>query len=263
MTIYQTYEIRYDYVEIKFDDSLNISTLINNNFTVKDVTGATPITIANPFKAINVTRDFYSITRVLKLWWNFALTTNTNYEITIANLQTLSGTILPNEIIAFSTDGVELPPTSTQIEEPPTREPVEVEDYSIKTVTEVLFTDISASTVDIFKIESIKPDNFNAAYLTADYNEGRIEIIFNAIPAANYISSEFFKVQRKLIGKGISRWEDVNVIVGSDPATKMVVIYMPSDDAITQYAEPYKNYWLPGYKYRLRISENIGSTVNS
>jgi hypothetical protein len=255
MTIYQWYEIREDRVEIKFHDTLDTTTLTNSHFTLTNTTTATPASVANPFQTIVLTRDYFSVARTLYLYWNNAiLNSNSSYSLSITGLKNSIGSTLTTEVITFTTGTLNQPVVSVT---PPTRVPTDVEDYSLKD-TAGLFPDSIISTSDTFYVESIKPDFETAFYLDPSYNEGKIEIIFNAIPAANFVSDEFFKVQRKLITKGIQRWENVSILVTSSPENNLVVIYMPSDDATPLYGEPNKVYWVTGYKYRLRISGNIG-----
>lgn len=255
MTIYQWYEISEDRVEIKFHDSLDTSTLTNAHFTFLNTTTATPVSVANPFKDIVVTRDYFSVARTLYLYWNDGiLSSNSSYSLSIIGIKNSLGVALPTEVITFST--TQLTSNAATVT-PPTRVPTDVEDYSIKD-TVGLFPDSIISTSDNFYIQSIRPDFETAFYLDPSYNEGKIEIIFNSIPAANFVSDEFFKVQRKLITKGVQRWENVSILVTSSPENDLVVIYMPSNDATPVYGMPSKTYWVAGYKYRLRIAGNIG-----
>jgi hypothetical protein len=255
MTIYQWYEIREDRIEIKFLDTIDTSTLVNANFTLLNTTTSTPVSVADPFQPIVVIRDFYSISRTLYLYWQDAkLASHSTYSLTISGLKRTDGSTLTTEVITFSTEDLT---ADVELNQVPTREPADVEDYSIKDVS-TLFPNTIISTSDNFYVVSIKPDFETAYYLDPSYNEGRIEIIFNTIPAANFVSNEFFKVQRKLITSGIQRWENVDILVTSSPENNLVVIYMPSDDATPLFGEPDSVYWVEGYKYRLRIAGNIG-----
>ncbi len=262
MAIYQYYEVKNDYIDIKFSDVILVSTLVNENFTLSS-SSATPTNIANPFQSINITRDYYSISRTLRLWWNVTLTANTTYTITISNLKTPSGSTLPPGTITFTTDNQ--PVNDDDIDEPPTREPVDIEDYSIKVTVAVPFSDsiVVPGTNSNFRVVSVKPASEEAYFLDPEFNEGRIEIIFNQIPAANYISTEFFKVSRKKITSGMGRWEDLNAIVTSSPADKLVIIYLPSIDTVPVYGEPDHTYWEAGYRYRLKILGSIGPSVSA
>jgi len=172
-------------------------------------------------------------------------------------LKIISGVTITPDYIDFDTEGLVV--STSDVSEPPTKEPADVIDYSIKD-SDFLFaptiSDISASSLSVI---SVKPDNDQAWYLDPGYNEGRIEIKFNQAIAANFVSSDYFKVQRKAISSPTARWQDLSTIVGSNSANNLVVIYLPSDDATPLYGEPDKVYWAEGYKYRLRISGSIGA----
>lgn len=252
--IYSTYLVHLEYAEIKFVDTISIPTLINANFALYNVSLATPAIVANAFKTINVVRDYYSISRTLNLWFDVDLVSNTNYEIRISGLKTVTSSLIDSDIITFTTGTL----TDTAIVVPPDKTPavVDVQDYSIKDISP--FSIYYVEDAATFQVLSIVPDTTNSYYLPESFNEGRIEITFSSIPAANFISGEYFKVQRKLIGKGLNPWETISAIVTSSPETKLVVIYLPSNDATPVFAEPDKIYWETGYKYRLRISPLIG-----
>jgi len=81
MTIYQWYDVNTSHIEIKFIDTIDISTLINANFVLKNTTGATPSVVSSPFLPIDVSRDYYSISRVIKLYWNIDLVPDSTYRV--------------------------------------------------------------------------------------------------------------------------------------------------------------------------------------
>jgi hypothetical protein len=263
MSIYRSYKVQTDYVEIKFVESIQVSTLVNANFLVYNTTTATPALLASPFQTINVVRDYDSISRILLLWWTSSttLSDNSDYEIRISGLKNVIGSTIDDEIILFSTETITTDPIE-DLDEPPTRLPIDVEDYSIKEVS--FATTLTASSSSTFTVESVTPNLENSFYLDPSFNEGKIEVYFNQSPAANFVSSEYFKVQRKLITRGINTWSNVTALVTSNPDDKLIVIYLPSIPATTDvdqtvyYGEPDLVYWEEGYKYRLRISESIG-----
>lgn len=252
--------IRTDILELKFKDTVKISTLINANFTVTDITDATPYSVEDPFKPIVITRDFYSTPRTLMLFWLNGPVSNKSYKININGLKNAAGFPLDSEDIFFDTSDLVVP--VTDITEP-TRVPypTDVEDYTLKDVTAFfpsLPESIPVTSLGSFRIDSIVPTSFDAAYLEPGHREGRIEIYFSQIPAANFISSAYFKVQRKKLIGGISRWENVNAIVTSSPENDLVIIYLPSNDEVPIYGEPDYVYYEKGFKYRLRILPEIG-----
>lgn len=257
MSIYRSYKVRTDYVEIKFVQSIQTSTLVNANFVVYDTTTATPAIVTSPFQTISLIRDYDSISRTILLWWTSSdvLSDNSTYEIRISDLKNVIGETLADDIISFST-GVISTESEADLDEPPTRLPVEVEDYSVKEVS--FATTLATTSADSFQVVSVTPGLENAFYLDPSFNEGKIEVYFNEAPAANFVSTEYFKVQKKLITRGINTWTTVNTLVTSSPEDKLIVIYLPSNDATPVYGEPDLVYWEEGYKYRLRISASVG-----
>lgn len=258
MTIYRTCKIQTDYVEIKFVDLILTSTLLNTNFQTYNMSIATPAALVNPFKTIDLTRDYDSISRTLFLWWTSSstLSDNTDYELRIDNLLAVNGYSIASEIIAFST-GVISTEVATDLDQPPTKIPTIIEDYSVKSI-ETFISTVDLDDATVLSIESLTPDIDSRYYLAPTTAEGRIDIHFNQTPAANFISSDYFKIQRKSVSRQMSRWETVSALVTADTINDIVYIYLPSTDATPVYGEPNKDYWEIGFKYKLTIVAGIG-----
>jgi hypothetical protein len=259
INIVQGLTIATGFIKIKLSLTVDIDTLINNNFDLA-IDGATPSPVADPFETINVLRDYDSISRTLTLYYANALVGDTDYILSISGLKTPYQEVIAMSQVTFTT------PTDTTIdvtEQVPVEVPVVIEDVSIRDITAVdLTTAIVVSSDTDLRIASIVPTADEAYYVSSSYNEGRIEITFNTIIAANFVSSDYFRVQRKTVGRGMARWEDVTTIVASDSTSGIVIIYMPSNDATPVYGEPDLVYWEVGYKYRLRISGSVGSATD-
>lgn len=256
MAIYAWYEAHHDYIEVKFLNNISAATLVNANFTMYNTTTATPVSIANPFKTIDLTRDYHSISRTLDLWFNFDLAENSSYEVRISGLKSIIGDIIPDDVLTFETQTLSGVPVYT----PPTKDVTvgDIEDFSIKNISSIIAPTLSANDATSLTIESVEPSSDISYYLAESAREGRIDIKFNQSPAANFISTDYFKVQRKLVTRTLVRWEDVNVLVTADTENDYVYIYMPSTDATPVYGEPDKVYWESGYKYRVRVMPGIG-----
>lgn len=255
--IYSWYLVHLDFVEIKFLDTISTPTLTVDHFSLYDVNDTlNPVLIPTAFKAIDVIRDYYSISRSLNLWFNISLSANSNYEIRISGLKTITSQSIDNDAITFSTGSLDDLPLTT----PPNKIPqlVDVQDYSIKNTSLLTAFTIQDNISSSLQITSVNPDSSISYYLKEDEAEGKIEIYFNEIPAANFISSDYFKVFRKEIKRGIARWEIVNCLVTSDPEYKIVVIFLPSLDAVPVYGLEGYNYWETGFKYKLHINGDIG-----
>jgi len=256
-SLLQSVDFSNGHLIIKFNYSVDVSTLVNAHFDLTtDLDAATPTIIADPFQTIDLSRDYNSIARLLNLWFNDGvLVASTEYELDINNLKTVAGGAIAAEGVNFTT-GTSVAPDDVDI--PPSEAPPTVVDLSIRQTGTVDFDELVLAGSDEFYVVSVKPDVEVSYYLPADYNEGRIEIVFNQPPAANYVSPQYFKVQRKLLSTAPSRWETVAALVGSEPLLNIVFVYMPSNDATPVYATPDKVYYEDNYKYRLRISSLVG-----
>lgn len=260
INIVQGVTIATGFIKLKLSLTVDIDTLINDNFDLA-IDGATPSPIVDPFETIDVIRDYDSISRTITLYYANPLVGDTDYVLTISGLKTPYQETIATSEVTFTT------PTDTTIdptEQVPVSDPVVIEDNSIRDITAVdLTTSLVLSADTDLRISSVVPAPDQAYYVSSSYNEGRIEITFNTIIAANFVSSDYFRVQRKTVGRGMARWEDVATIVTSDSTSGVVIIYLPSNDATPVYGEPDLTYWEAGYKYRLRISGSIGSATDT
>lgn len=260
LNIIQNVTVTTASIAVKFSITVDIDTLINDNFTLV-LDGATPSPVSDPFETISILRDYDSISRILTLYLKSELSPVTDYELTISGLKTPFQEVIATAVYSFTTCEDTTVNPADQIPEAPE---VVIEDSSIRDIGAVdLLTAVTVSDATELQVMSIDPDSESAYFLDPSYNEGRIEIVFNTILAANFVSTDYFKVQRKPVGRGMSRWEDVSVIVTSDSTSGIVIIYLPSTDATPVYGEPDMTYWEAGYKYRLRISGSIGSATDT
>lgn len=260
MSLYDWYEIKSEYAEIKFSGPIKVASLINGNFTVFNTTSGTPVSVISPFKNIDVKRDYSSISRILRLWWNTTLTADSDYRITISNILGVDGLVISSENIDFSTEPGYVPDDS--LEEPPTRNPIEVEDYSIKDTTLLVEQATPSSSSIQLSIDSIDPDTSLSYYLAEGYKNGVISVTFDEDINTDFISSTYFILQRKNLNAYISRWEDIVTQVIQNPDTdKGVLIQLPSTEADLDivYDTVDRIYWEQGYKYRLRMLSAVSS----
>ncbi len=262
MAIYELYEVTERYILVKFDSPVKTSTLINDNFVLTRA-DASPVPIADPFLDINLSTDYLSIGRNLYLWYNFSLTEG-EYTLTISNLETVFGEDLEVTNIEFI---IEEDATPVSDELRPSREPIEVEDYSIKNISTIITTSSSSSGDDDdtqLEILSVYPSDIESHYIGAYDYQGKIEVTFNAIPAANFINSSDFMLQKKLINSPFAVWERVDTLVTGDSDSPVVNIYLPSTDATPFYSYETDDltdseFWEAGYKYKLTISQSVST----
>lgn len=271
---YQWWEVTSDYIQIKFVDSLDSTTLINDNIHLYTVAGS-PTVVSEPFKAIDIKKDFSSISRMLTLWWEEDLTLPTNsYILEFENLKDFVGNDVQDFNFTFEWESDFATPNQDLR---PTREPIEVEDYSIKTPGwSILDPGSSSSTSSSSGIQlvDVSPDRDYGYSLAANENDGVIQILFDRPIASNYITSEFFVLSSKDIKKGISQWTSVQALIVDSYDSKLINIYLPGTEIVEsatppsgpQYsytmtsAEIANNiFFAPSKKYRLVIAAGIGS----
>lgn len=247
MTFIQSAIVTDTQIAIKFSKTILTSTLVDSAFALY-VHAATPVSV--PFESIDVIEDYNSISRVLTLTFKAVLEASSDYQLRISGLKDASGAVLLDENYDFTT-GATVPSSVL----PPAPDIVEIVDKSIRSnafTTETIFV----SNPNFYIIDT-DPENFDL-FLDSGYNSGRISITFSIAPDDIFISPLYFKAQRKLISKEPGRWEKVTTIVSIDATDPIVYIDFPSDDATPVYTTPGKSYFTAGYKYRIRISKDVG-----
>lgn len=266
---YQWWEITTEFVQVKFVDTLDSSTLINANVILYD-DQATPQVVADPFKDINLASDFSSISRVLNLWWKNSPATGT-YTLEFNNLEDFLG----NPIDSFSFEFDWIADFATpNVDLRPTREPIEVEDYSIKTPGwSIIEPGVETATPASGEVSIIDlaPGLGTHHYVSAYENEGRIDVLFNGPIASNYISPYYFVLNYKKIKQGISTWVSLPVFVTANLDSTMISIYLPAQEGLDAATVSYIYsidldpseisdyvFFAPQTKYRLIVSTEIG-----
>lgn len=242
-------------VSIKFGRTVKISSLKNENFVLYKAI-ATPVLVTTPFETINTIKDYNQISRILTLYWRTTeLQEDQDYCIFVQNLIDASGNVVPTEEIEFTWSGCGATPNAIEVTDPGLV-PVLIEDNSIKTNIDVSYSIIAKNPN--FYIDSTIPSD-GEFYLQNDYNDGRVIIIFNERPASNFLTNRYFQCQRKKIQKAPSRWENVITEVKMHSWKPEVYVDFPSlQDATPSYFTPGKEYFEQGYKYRIKISKDIG-----
>jgi hypothetical protein len=241
-------------VNIKFGRTIKIASLINANFTVQTDT-ATPVSVSSPFRTINTLTDYNQISRTLTLYWNTVLSSNTDYVIKINNLLDSSGLSIPEESITFTSQTSSATPSILQQTQGTVINEVLIEDKSVRVDIETGYQILAKNPN--FYIESTNPTSGDF-YLNNDENNGRVTITFSSRPASNFLTSKYFKAQRKKIQKTPSRWENVNAQISLHSWKPDVYVDFPSTDATPVYYMEDKEYFETGYKYRVIVSAEVG-----
>ncbi len=268
MSFYSAWNINDEAMSISFYHSIKVDTLVNANFVLTN-DDATPAAVVPAFKPIDYKKDFDSINRTLKLWWNTTLFANTDYTLHVSNVKSAITGDLISGTIKF-TPKYDINPGVDNSR--PTRDPVDVEDYTIlqPSPLESGYTedpdeddedDDDDTPTESIKIVKVTPSALDAVQLSEEEYEGRITVEFNHVPASNFVDSDNFRLQKKLIGGGLNKWVNVNTVVAMESNAPVVSIYLPSTDNPAVYSyqtDAPATYWEPAYKYRLTIDKNVG-----
>lgn len=252
-TLVNNFVVGINSLQIKFVRSVQISSLLDENFVLtKTSDPSSPI--SSPFRDINTLIHYNSISRSLTLFWNVVLDPNTEYTVTINNLKDGAGLSISSDSFSFTTPETSATPSSlvatgTVIEE------VLITDKSVKVDFDTGYQIIAKNPE--FYIKEVQPTN-GAFYIDNGENDGRMIISFNQRPASNYLSSKYFKVQRKKMQRAPSRWENVTTQISMHSWKPDVYIDFPSDDSTPVYYIDDKTYFQTGYKYRVIVSSEVG-----
>lgn len=237
---------------IKFGRTIKISSLKNENFKVY-TDAATPAQVTAPFEIINTIKDYNQISRIISLYWKANLIDGQSYFIRIENIVDSAGSLVPYETVKFTYVSSATPSDREFVD--PGIIPVLIEDKSIRTEADISYNIIAKNP--LFYIDNIDPVDGDF-YLSNDYNYGRVTVTFNEKPASNFLNNRYFLCQRKRIQKAPSRWENIETNVSTHSWRPEVYIDFPSLDATPSYFTPDKDYFEQGYKYRIKISKDIG-----
>lgn len=249
------------WVQLKFYQSVNVGmnwttglpALTNANFALNALDGATPVSVADPFKPLTLPEDYESISRTITLWFNPAanpsIAPNASYQLQSLGLIDAAGRIIPDASYNFTTGSVISPEVV-----PPSPEPISIQDFSVLTDAFVTTTD-GVGSAD-FRVLSVEPEE---SFVESDANSGRIVIKFSATPGSDYVTGQYFKAQRKPISRGMSRWQNIPVEVSFDTDVPWVYVDFPSLDATPVFNQAGSEYFEPGYKYRVKISKDVGT----
>lgn len=246
-------------VVIKFATTIKIDSINVENFIVQ-TDSSTPSVVTKPFTNIDVKFDYNQISRALSLYWRTGanLVAETDYILRVTGLRDAANTLLAEEQISFTWAGSSsngAPTPSLPANAPPVQQ-VLIQDHSIR-VNASTAVQILAKNPE-FYINEITPTNGDF-YLENDYNLGRVKISFNERVASNFLSSKYFKAQRKKIQRAPSRWENLDAVVQMHSWRPDVYVDFPSlNDATPSYYTENKDYFESGYKYRIIVSKNIG-----
>ncbi len=259
-----------EFIEIKFDDTLNTSSITDNKFSLINGTWATPGADTSALKPINLSTDYSSISRTLYLYFKdtFDLAPGGTYTLTMTGLRATGQTAaLPNDYYTFTMAGAYNPP------DPDTDggggiaggggdESIVIVNKSLKNPTFPIDVEEVSSGTAFLNIVSVTP-NLNESFQIGESDfEGKITVEFDDSPAANFVTSSDFRLQKKVVG-GTGKWQDVATSVVAESSGTKVSVFLPSTDATPIYSyqvidDETHTFWEPTYKYRLIVSKNIG-----
>ncbi|HJS83602.1 MAG TPA: hypothetical protein VJ742_12285 [Nitrososphaera sp.] len=236
-------------LKLKFLKTVKVSSIVNAAFQLYE-NASTPV--STPFEEIEIEEDFSTISRILSLGYTSALKPSTDYLFKVTGLKDAVGTTIEDENVTFTTPASIVGEVEVEADEVP----VFVEDYSIKgAISDDIVNNVGGSN-PAFYLTGYDPGD---PFVSPDTNAGRVTIKFSHRPAGNYISRSYFQAQRKQVSRGMTRWQNVTTQVSLDGNRPWVYVDFPSLDATPVYVTPDKDYFEEGYKYRVKISKDVGT----
>lgn len=261
MALIERITVENDLIRLKFDITPRVQSLTNNKFTLSRGS-----VIENPFKPIVLSNHYNSISRTLVLYFDDPLVPEEVYTLTISGIQNAAGSTQPTEAHLFRSgswtpeeeaatpDIIIVDDDEPSAPYTPPEPSVPVEDHSVKNV----FTDgdiISGMNPDFYVVSTDPADG--SVFVEDDFERGRITVTFSQRPNPIYLNSAYIKVQRKKLG-GVNRWETVPIRISMDSYYPSIYIYIHSQDATPVYNNAGSIYFADGYKYRVKISKEVG-----
>lgn len=244
-------DVKEDCLELRFKVTLKASSLESSAFLLES-NDSTPVTYT--FKPINLAEHYNSLTRTLRIFFSEPIPQGT-YTLFISGLKTVNGSILPNEELTINYEFEQEGQGEDCVYK--VDKTIRVLDKSIRREAFIVAETIKASNPYFF-IVGTDPQN-DSIFVEPDYKRGRISITFSDRPSPQFLNSQFIKVQRKNMRR-VGRWETLSVSMSVDSFYPTVYIYVP---ALQQQATPIYNtegydYYEDNYKYRVRLSKEIG-----
>jgi len=249
VALIEAFQATDTYVQVKFSKTIKISSLTDDKFDLY-VNSSTPVPSA--FAPLDLYNDYDTISRRLILRFASVLSPSTVYTLTVSGLIDAAGNNIASETTTYTTGA-----TVSSSPVVPEQQIIEVEDHSIRSRVFTSTETVYVSNPEFYIIET--DPTADELLIPVDYNSGRLKIVFSKRPGSNYINSNYFKVQRKLVSRSPSRWETVSgVIISLDADDPFVYINFPSTDATPVYGVKDADYFEQGYKYRVKVSRLVG-----
>lgn len=246
---------------IKFGVSLKTSTIINDNFDLyktSDSNSATPtgVQIVDPFEPIVLADDYNSISRILTLTFKTNLQSETGYTLWISGLKDAAGTVRPAYNFDWTTDEDATPSVD---EIPPVTPEITFVDYTVEpdAFEDPTIVVGNEDTPDPFILVDSDPYD-GEAYLPEDYQQGVVTLKFSTAPDPALLTNVYFQGQKKKMQRGPARWENISLELEPHSTKPWVLVKFPSIDTTPVYDTAGKVYFEENYKYRIKISEEVG-----
>lgn len=241
-----TVDVAQSALNVRFNNHVKVSTLVDENFTLLLDT-ATPTEIPDAFNQIDC-EDYNSITRVLKIGIAADLEPDVDYLLRIDGVQYGGSSTEISDEFSFRLNEAVVGGAE------PDPQPVQIEDFSIKTFSTL---EIESATTepssDEFVLVSTDPENSDF-FVEEDYSEGLLALTFNTPPDTAFLNDTYIKVQRKKSQVAPARWEKVAVKFSISSTEPVAYISFPALEDEDIYREVGYTYFEQGYTYRVRLS---------
>lgn len=257
LNLIEAWNINLAQVFVKFEPSIKVSTLINQNITLMTDEATPQLASADPFEPIVTIDDYNSISKTLTLTWREGvLDPNTSYKIKFSNFRTVSNVVVPTDYIDFSTAAS----TDPDPEDVPIIPPaVEIIDYTLipdVAIIEDLPSSGGGDSEDSFSVIETDPID-GEFYLPVDFNNGRITVKFSYPVDPTFLTNSFFRLQSKEMTRRPVRWQLLSTQISQEDS--FIYIDLPSDDATPVFNTPGHTYFRINHKYRLTIAKEVSA----
>lgn len=256
------FQVFHNGLTMRFERTPDTNTLTLDSFELWE--GSDFLT--SPFKLLDISRHYNSLTLSLTLYFDFTLKENTVYTFRIINgsILDIGGVSLGDFESTFAvvtsddfsqTVDHELgePPPETYPDVDYELEPVQIVDYSIRHDVFSGGQLISTDEQQPFRIVATTPSN-DDIFISQDFNAGTINLWFTKRPDPEFVNPALFRVQKKKIGVG-HRWEDISgARIDLHVDHPLVTISIPALKRTNVYNTIGLDYFEKGFKYRVRIA---------
>lgn len=245
------------HIDLKFTKTPKYASITDDKFRVFQTDVAPEVELTGVFKPINLSEDYNSLTRVLRLRFATAHEGTHTYRLQVSGIVDVASRDMGTGLLDFTRGPTVVTDPTYPVPQDEINEGVVVKN---KSIIADAFSHVTTSTQTLgknFYLVKTDPEE-DELFIGESHERGRITLTFSSRPAVQFLTTEYFRMQRKKLGT-TSRWEKIAIRIALDSARSKVYVYMPSLDTPPVYNSEGHLYFEPGYKYRLKISREVSA----